>query len=340
MTTTVEVERSALLSVRDISVEYRGAKGWNRVVDGVSFDLQPGQTLGLVGESGSGKTVTSMAVMGLVEAQRGRVPTGSVLLGGQELRGLNESTLSSTVRGTRIGMIFQQPMRSLNPAFRVGDQIAETVRRHRNLSRKDAWSRAVEMLERVHIPDPARRAREYPHQFSGGMCQRVMIAIALACEPEVVIADEPTTALDVTVQAQVLDLLREIQRESNIAILFVSHDLGVIAEMCDNVVVMYAGQVVERGSIEDIFMRPQHPYTAGLIGAIPKVGMSKKLVAIRGNVPMAGRMPTGCRFHTRCDHAVASRCDGEPIAITETADGRAARCVRLGELTLSGVQAR
>ncbi len=324
-----------LLSVSGLSVEFPGSDRWVRVVSDVTFDMAPSSTLGLVGESGSGKTVTSLAVLGLTSAQGGRIPAGSVKLAGEELVGRSERELS-TIRGNRIGMIFQQPIRSLDPAFTVGDQIAESVRRHRGLSRKAAWKRAVEMLDRVQIHDAARRAGDYPHQLSGGMCQRVMIAIALSCEPDLLVADEPTTALDVTVQAKILELMRELQRETGVGILFISHDLGVIAEVCERVLVMYAGQVVEDSSVNDIFVSPTHPYTEGLLGAIPKPGQLRRYTAIPGSVPANGQFPQGCRFHPRCAYAAPGQCDSAQIELTVTGSG-AARCARVHELSLQGV---
>ncbi len=233
-------------------------------------------------------------------------------------------------------MIFQQAIRTLDPAFTVGEQIAETVRRHEDVSRKAAWKRAVDMLDRVHIPRAAERAKEYPHTFSGGMCQRAMIAMALACSPELVFADEPTTALDVTVQARILDLLREIQRDTGIAIVFITHDLGVIAEVADRIVVMYAGQVVEQGGVDEIFLRPHHPYTAGLMNAIPVVGQGRRLVDIPGNVPAPGQAPAGCRFHPRCPHSQPGRCD-VAVPPLEEHGGHEVRCVRADEIELRGI---
>ncbi len=327
-------EDGALLEVEALAVEMFTERGPVRVVDEVGFHLDTGETFGLVGESGSGKTVTSLALLGMIGPPSGRVVEGSVRLAGRELRGLPPAELQH-VRGREVGMIFQEARRSLDPAFTVGDQITETVRAHLGLSRRDAWRRAVEMLDLVGIPSAERRAREYPHQFSGGMAQRVMLAIALCCSPKVLIADEPTTALDVTVQAQVLDLIRDLQAELGLAVLFISHDLGVIAEMCDRVAVMYAGQIVEQAPAMDLFLQPQHPYTAALLDAIPNVdAATRELVAIPGVVPPAHDWPSGCRFHPRCAHAEA-RCAGEAPGLI--GDGRVARCLRVGELALEGV---
>ncbi|MDQ7911270.1 ABC transporter ATP-binding protein [Phytohabitans sp. ZYX-F-186] len=328
-----------LLDVRGLSVSFPAPRGERlTVASGVTFDVGAGEVVGLVGESGSGKTVSSLAISGLVAAQGGRVE-GSARLDGTELVGLPEKELRQ-LRGARVSMVFQQAIRSLNPGLTVGEQIAETVRRHRQVSRKAAWDRAVEMLDRVGIANPSARAQEYPHQFSGGMCQRVMIAMALCCDPRLLIADEPTTALDVTVQRRILDLLLELRAEQDIAILFITHDLGVIAEMCDRVVVMYAGEVVERGTMLDLFRRPRHPYTQGLLDAIPR-GRGRRLVSIPGTVPPPMALPSGCRFAARCPYAEPGRCDAEHPPLRQVGDGssgtREARCVRAEELELSGV---
>jgi peptide/nickel transport system ATP-binding protein len=323
-----------LLRVEDLSVSFASRNSRVFAVEGASFDIEAGKTVGLVGESGSGKTVTSLAILGLIQSQGGRV-TGHVEFEGRELVGMKEKDLEE-IRGARVGMIFQQASRTLDPAFTVGEQIAETVRRHRGASRKEAWARAVEMLDRVQIPRAADRASEYPHTFSGGMCQRVMIAMALSCEPALLIADEPTTALDVTVQSHILDLIREIQADTGIAVLFISHDLGVIAEMADRVVVMYAGQVVEQASIEDVFLHPRMPYTSGLLGAIPAIGQGRRLVDIPGNVPAPGQAPPGCRFHPRCPHFEPGRCD-EVVPPLDLLGGTEVRCVRADEIELPGI---
>jgi peptide/nickel transport system ATP-binding protein len=326
-----------LLEVEDLAVEFFTEYGPVRVAREVSFTLNAGETFGLVGESGSGKTVTSMALLGMVTPPNGRVPEGSVRLGGRELLGLPQRELQQ-IRGRELGMIFQEPRRSLDPAFTVGDQIAETVRAHLGLSRREAWKRAVEMLELVGIPAAQRRVGEYPHQFSGGMAQRVMLAVALSCSPKVLIADEPTTALDVTVQSQVLELIRDLQDELGLAVLFISHDLGVIAQMCDRVAVMYAGQIVEQASVEDLFLHPRHPYTAALLQSIPNADVGDgDFVAIPGVVPPAHAWPTGCRFHPRCAHAT-DRCDSEAPALFPVGDGASVRCLLADALVLEGVQ--
>ncbi len=326
-----------VLDVAGLTVEFPGRRGSVRVVDDVSLTVRPGEIVGLVGESGSGKSVTSLAILGLTRATGGRVVAGRVAFEGTDLTGLDESALSR-VRGRRIGMIFQQPTRSLDPAFTVGAQVAETIRRHERCSRSEAWARGVDMLERVRIPDPARRARQYPHEFSGGMCQRAMIAIALSCNPALLIADEPTTALDATVQRHVLDLLLELRDAAGISILLITHDIGVIAEVADSVSVMYAGQILETGAVADVFGTPGHPYSSGLMQAVPQIGR-RTLVGIAGNIPDPANLPIGCRFHPRCHAAVAGRCDVEPVELVVAPGRTLARCVRAGELALPGVRA-
>jgi peptide/nickel transport system ATP-binding protein len=328
-----------LLAVEGLSVAFRRAKGWTTVVHDLSLSVGCGETVGLVGESGSGKTVTAMAIMGLTGATGGRVTSGSIKLGGTELLTSGNGSWRG-VRGKKIAMIFQQPTRALNPAYTVGAQIAEAARRHLGMSRAASWTRAIELLDLVGIADASRRAKEYPHTFSGGMCQRVMIAMALVGEPDLLIADEPTTALDVTVQARVLNLLRDIQRETGVGMLFVTHDLGVVAEMCDRVNVFYGGEVVEEGAVEGAFMRPAHPYTAALLAAVPHAQAGQRLVPIPGNIPDFDRLPEGCRFHPRCTYAIQGRCDVEPIPLLSIGDpttARQVRCVRSGEITLTGV---
>jgi peptide/nickel transport system ATP-binding protein len=324
-----------LLAVEGLGVTFPSGGHTIRVVDDVTFEVGAAQTVGLVGESGSGKTVTALSIMGLVHRTGGQIAAGSIRLDGDELVGAPERVLRAH-RGRDMAMIFQQAARSLNPAFTVGDQIAEPLRHHLDLNRRDARARSVELLERVHIPDAARRARDYPHMFSGGMLQRVMIAMALACQPKLLIADEPTTALDVRVQASVLDLLREIQRDTGVAIVFVSHDLAVISEIAHQVVVMYAGQVVESGPATDVLTRPTHPYTAGLLASIPRLGGDRELTSIPGRVPRPTEMPEGCRFHTRCTYAIAGRCDLAPPALRPAGAASLSRCVRVDEIDLSG----
>ena len=321
-----------LLQVEDLTVQFPTPDGLITVVDRVSFTLEANRVLCIVGESGSGKSVTALSLVGLVQSRGGRISAGSVRFAGEELVGRPEKSLN-TVRGRDIGFIFQEPMSSLNPAFTVGDQIAEVVRRHRRAGRKEAWARAVEMLDRVGIASAAQRAKDYPHHFSGGMRQRVMIALALACDPKLLIADEPTTALDVTIQARTLELLKTLQREQDMAVLFITHDLGVVADIADDVVVMYASQVVEHAPVRELFRNPQHPYTAGLLAAMPQSALENNtpLVGIPGVVPQPHRLPPGCRFHPRCTHAQAGRCTTDPIDL-RLLDRGLVRCVRAEEL--------
>jgi oligopeptide/dipeptide ABC transporter ATP-binding protein len=273
-------------------------------VDGVSFALEAGRTLGIVGESGCGKSVTALSIMGLVPQPPGRIAGGEILFEGRDLLKLTAAQLRE-LRGDRISMIFQEPMSSLNPAFTIGDQIAEVLLRHRKYSRKKAKDVAIELLRKVRIPSPERRYDDYPHRLSGGMRQRAMIAMALACSPKLLIADEPTTALDVTIQAQILDLMRLLREETGTAIILITHDLGVVAELADDVAVMYAGRIVEHASVERLFAEPQHPYTIGLLGSIPRLHLEQeRLAAIEGQVPGPFAAGTGCRFEPRCPFAV------------------------------------
>ncbi len=327
--------RGPLLDVAGLEVRFLAGGEWVPVVEDVSFGVAAGETLGLVGESGCGKTVSSLAVMKLIPRANGRITAGSVNFEGRDLLRIDAEQLRQ-VRGDGMAMVFQEPMTSLNPAFTVGDQISLVVRSHRRVSKADARARAAEVLDRVGIPDARRRLDDYPHTFSGGMRQRAMIAMALACEPRLLIADEPTTALDVTVQAQILDLLRSLQEESGMGMLFVTHDLGVVADICDRVAVMYAGQMVEQAPTARLFARPRHPYAEGLLASMPQRAVpGQRLPVIPGRVPQAGRMPDGCRFRNRCTFA-APACE-EPVPLVETGIGTAVRCARHGELTLRGV---
>ena len=295
-----------LLEVSNLRTWFESQSGAIRAVDGVDFTLRAGRTLGIVGESGSGKSVSALSIMRLVD-RPGRIQEGSsIVFDGRELTTLGERELER-VRGAEISMIFQEPMTSLNPVYTVGDQISESVRIHRGAKTRAARARALEMLKLVGIPEAERRLDDYPHQLSGGMRQRVMIAMALACDPKLIIADEPTTALDVTIQAQILELLADVRERLGTAILLITHDLGVVAEMCDDVVVMYAGRVVERGPVADVFTTPQHPYTEALLQSIPMLGMTQAepLRVIRGSVPSPRHWPEGCRFRPRCDYAFA-----------------------------------
>ncbi len=294
----------ALLEVTDLRTYFRTDAGLARAVDGVSFQVERGEVLGIVGESGSGKSVTSLSIMRLIPEPPGEIVAGSsIRLKGEELVGAPEKRLRQ-IRGNDVAMIFQEPMTSLNPVFPVGEQIAEAVRLHRGVGKEAARARAIELLGLVGLPDPEQRVDVYPHELSGGQRQRVMIAMALSCEPDLLIADEPTTALDVTIQAQILDLLAELRRRLGMAIVLITHDLGVVAEVCDRVVVMYAGQVREQAPAAAIFGDPRDPYTQGLLSSIPRLGEhAEKLAVIPGTVPSPARWPAGCRFHTRCPFA-------------------------------------
>lgn len=325
-----------LLRVTDLEVQFATGVGMATVVDRVSFEMASGEVLGLVGESGCGKSVTSLAIMRLIAQPPGRISGGRIELGGRDLLSLSEREMQK-VRGNRIAMVFQEPMTSLDPAFTVGEQIVAAYRRHRKVSRREAWERAIEMLDLVGIPNARGRARDYPHMFSGGMRQRVVIAIALVCEPELLIADEPTTALDVTIQAQILDLLRELQSQLGMGILLVTHDLGVVNEMCDRVAVMYAGQVVEVSATQGLFARPRHPYSNGLLECLPSDSGIKELTPIPGTVPAPLEMPAGCRFHPRCRFSDPSRCEATPVELLSVDQGRLCRCVRAEELDFLGV---
>ena len=298
-----------------------------RAVDGVGFSLQRGRTLGIVGESGCGKSVTALSIMGLVPQPPGRIAAGEVLFDGVDLLKLPLDRLRD-LRGDKLSMIFQEPMTSLNPAFQVGDQIAEVIVRHKGVSEVEARKQSVEMLKKVRIPSPETRAKEYPHQLSGGMRQRVMIAMALACNPQLLIADEPTTALDVTIQAQILELMRTLRAELGTAIILITHDLGVVAELADEVIVMYAGRVVERCAVGRLFAEPQHPYTIGLLGSIPRLHLAQeRLAAIEGFVPDPAALPSGCRFHPRCPFAI-QKCRVEEPPLMEITPEHFAACWR------------
>ena len=315
-----------LLDVRDLRVEFnrRGVKPF-MAVDGVSFTVEPGQTVGLVGESGCGKSVTSLAIMGLLP-QRGNSVTGQVLFEDTDLLGLRPDDMCDR-RGRDVGMIFQDPLSSLNPVIPIGVQVAEVLERHQGRSRQQALREARSLLDAVGIPDPARRLAEYPHQLSGGMRQRALIAIALACKPRLLIADEPTTALDVTIQAQILTLLKQLVDESGTALVMITHDLGVVAGLCDTVNVLYAGKVVERADRHHLFREPRHPYTYGLLASVPRLDAERggRLHPIRGSVSDNIPWPEGCAFAPRCDRVV-DRCIGEPPALEPTAHGGQLRC--------------
>ena len=316
---------SSLLEVHDLKTSFAVAEGELCAVDGVSFALDAGRTLCIVGESGCGKSVTALSIMGLI-APPGRV-CGEIRFEGLDLTRLSAAAMRE-LRGNRLSMIFQEPMTSLNPALTVGDQIVEGILRHRNVSRAAAKEHTIDMLRRVHIPSPETRFDDYPHRLSGGMRQRVMIAMALACEPKLLIADEPTTALDVTIQAQILDLLRALREETGTAIILITHDLGVVAEIADEVVVMYAGRIVEHASVATLFARPEHPYTVGLLGSIPRLDVKqRRLPAIEGLVPNPLETIPGCRFHPRCPFAV-EQCRHEGPNLLSVGDRHTAACWR------------
>ena len=312
-----------LLAVRGLQTEFRTDSGAFRAVDGVSFDIASGGTVGLVGESGCGKSVTALSILRLVTPP-GRVAGGEILYRGKDLLSLDEREMRA-IRGNQISMIFQEPMTSLNPVMTAGAQVAEAVRLHQKKSRGEATAATIEMFRLVGIPAPEERIKAYPHQLSGGMRQRVMIAMALACRPDLLIADEPTTALDVTIQAQILDLLGRLQRELGMAVLLITHDLGVVAETCDDVMVMYAGRIVEHAPVRTLFATPRHPYTVGLLRSVPRLGEpTDKLQEIPGTVPAPGALPPGCKFQDRCPR-VADKCrlDEPPL---EPLEGTLVRC--------------
>jgi oligopeptide transport system ATP-binding protein len=292
----------SLLSIQDLRASFFIKGHEVRAADGVNLDIQPGEVVGLVGESGCGKSATALSILRLIPDPPGKILGGRILFHGTDLIGLSEPDMRA-IRGNKISMIFQEPMTALNPVFTVGNQIGEVFRVHRNMNRREAFKASVEMLAKVRMPEPDKRAREYPHQLSGGMRQRVVIAMALACEPDLLIADEPTTALDVTIQAQILSLMDQLRRERNCAVLLITHDLGVVAEVCRRVAIMYAGQIVEEGSAEEIFADPKHPYTQGLIRCVPRVDQPHRgeLAVIRGTVPDPTVKRTGCPFAPRCD---------------------------------------
>ncbi len=303
-----------VLEVKDLVVEFRTDRGTVKAVNGVNFEVFKGKTLGVVGESGSGKSVTALAIMGLIPNPPGRIAAGDILFNGKSLVNLAPSDMRK-IRGNKIAMIFQEPMTSLNPVYTIGNQIEEVLELHQpNLSKSERRAKAIDMLRLVGIPSPEKRVTEYPHQLSGGMRQRVMIAIALSCEPDILIADEPTTALDVTIQAQILELMKKLQKELGMGIILITHDLGVVAETCDHVSVMYCGQIVESADVKTLFKHPQHPYTKGLMESIPSFDSTKgekkeRLQTIEGMVPSLFELPEGCNFQTRCSRA-SNDCKG------------------------------
>jgi oligopeptide/dipeptide ABC transporter ATP-binding protein len=316
--------QAGTIQVKGLKTYFFTEDGVVQAINGVDFTIEPGQIMGLVGESGSGKSVTSLSIMRLLPAS-GKIVEGAVYFEGKDLAALSEPEMLE-IRGNRISMIFQQPTSCLNPVFRIGDQIAEAILAHENVTKEQAQQMAVEMLRTVGIPDPARRAKAYPHEISGGQAQRVMIAMALATKPSVLIADEPTTALDVTIQAQILDLMLKLRAETSTAILLITHDMGVIAEMCDNVAVMYAGQIVEQTNVYSLFEQPLHPYTEGLLAAIPVLGVVQNTLAvIPGSVPNLVKLPPGCKFAPRCPYVKDLCTESEP-RLLEAAPGHLARC--------------
>ncbi|MBL8700046.1 MAG: ABC transporter ATP-binding protein [Alphaproteobacteria bacterium] len=319
-----------LLSVRNLRTVFGTMSGEVTAVDDVSFDVIPGEVLGIVGESGSGKSVTALSIMGLLPQPPGRVAGGEILFEGRDLLKMSQSEMRK-LRGSAMGMIFQEPMTSLNPVFPIGDQISETIRVHERIGKQAARNRAIEMLAKVGIPSPQRRVDDYPHQLSGGMRQRVMIAMALACSPKLLLADEPTTALDVTIQAQILDLLRALQQEFHMAIAIITHNMGVIAEFADRVVVMYAGRIAEEGPVGTIFDAPAHPYTAGLLASTPDIESSApRMRTIPGTLPSLYAMPEGCRFAPRCERRIDA-CEKARPALQTLAGGQHAACIRIGD---------
>lgn len=315
-----------LLEVDDLKMYFHTDEGIVKAVDGVSYTLDRGETLGVVGESGSGKSVTHMTIMGLIDMPPGKIEGGDVRYRGKSLLEMTEAQMQQ-IRGNDIAMVFQDPMTSLNPVYKIGKQVGEGLRLHRGYSKKEAFDRAVELLDMVGIPNPEQRAKDYPHQFSGGMRQRVMIAMALACDPDILIADEPTTALDVTIQAQIIELMQEMQQKNGNGIIMITHDLGVVADVADKIMVMYAGHPVEYGTAEEIFYHPSHPYTWGLMRSIPDHSTTekKKLTPIKGNPPSLSRVPKGCSFAPRCPYAT-EKCRKEEPQVVTGPTGHYSRC--------------
>ncbi len=322
------MKNQTLLNIEELSTFFYTNRGVVKAVDGLDLELGKGETLGLVGESGCGKSVTALSIMHLIQEPPGKIINGRILFDGRDLVQLNREEMRH-IRGNRISMIFQEPMTSLNPAFQVGDQIAEVLQIHENLPRRAAWNRAVELLTKVGIPDPEQRVREYPYQMSGGMRQRVMIAMALACNPDMIIADEPTTALDVTIQAQILDLMNDLKSDFNTSILLITHDLGVVAEMSQWIAVMYAGKIVEYTDVVELFGHPGHPYTVGLMASIPNIEApvpeDRVLQTIPGVVPSLLDLPPGCTFQDRCNRAFAA-CLKEDPPLFDSGSGHKVRC--------------
>ncbi|WP_254591254.1 ABC transporter ATP-binding protein [Methanocella conradii] len=320
-----------LVSIRGLKTNFYTYAGVVKALDGINLDIYKGETIGLVGETGCGKSVTALSIIRLIQWPPGRIDDGSIIFNGKDLLKLPESEMRK-IRGNKISMIFQEPMNSFNPVFTIGDQIAEVIMLHQKMDKKSAWKKAIEMLSFTSIPAPERVAKSYPHELSGGMLQRAMISMALACQPELLIADEPTTALDVTIEAQILELMKNLKSRTNASILMITHDLGIIAEMCDRVGVMYAGTIVELADVMAIFKRPLHPYTNGLISAIPSLSTEHacRLETIPGNVPNLINPPTGCRFHPRCSKAM-DICKKEKPGVYEVEDGHCVSCFLYAE---------
>ncbi len=322
-----------ILEVKDLRVVFKNDGKENTAVDGVSFDVERGEVLCIVGESGCGKSVTSLSIMQLVATPPGRYAGGQILFEGQNILGKNNKQMGK-IRGKNISMIFQEPMTALNPIHKIGAQISEALRIHDNYEKKDAWKKAIEMLAMVGVPDPARCAASYPHQLSGGMRQRVMIAMALSCNPQLLIADEPTTALDVTIQAQILDIIRKAKEERGMTVIFITHDLGVVAEIAQRVIVMYAGKIVEEAPCKDLFANPLHPYTRGLLRCIPRIDQKQgELDIITGQVPAPSNVPSGCRFHPRCPNCMGICKEKEPPLVT--VEGRRVACHLISQGTVA-----
>ncbi len=322
------MEKKKVLSVQNLRLWFVNDFGATQILNGINFDIYAGETLGIVGESGCGKSMTSLCTMRLLESPPAKID-GQILLDDVNILELSEKEMQA-MRGNKMSMIFQEPMTSLNPVYTVGNQISEALILHQGLSKREAMEKSVEMLRKVKVALPEQRVHEYPHQLSGGMRQRVMIAMALACQPDLLIADEPTTALDVTVQAQVLKLMKQLQQDMGTAIAFITHDLGVISEMCDRVVVLYCGEVMEESPVDALFANPMHPYTEGLLSTLPKFGQEGELATITGTVPPAGKFPKGCVFAPRCPYAT-DRCYESKPALTEAKDGHKVRCFRYSD---------
>ena len=321
----MENTNNNILEIKNLHTYFYTDSGVIKSVDGVDIELREGTTLGIVGESGSGKSVTALSVMGLLMGTTGKVAEGEILFEGRDLTKLDDEERRK-MRGEKISMIFQEPMTSLTPVMKIGDQITECILMHNNISKQEAWDKAVEMLKLTGVPRVERMMKEYPFQLSGGQRQRVMIAMALVCKPKILIADEPTTALDVTIQAQILDLMENLKQKTGTSILFITHDLGVVAEVCDDVVVMYSGRVVEKGDVRSIFASPSHPYTKGLLASIPKLGeCAEELESIPGNVPNPKYMPQGCKFAPRCSCAF-DKCREEEPGFYDVGEGHMSRC--------------